>query len=135
MITITKVKYFLVIILLIIFTYLFGYPSIIKLNEKDTIMIEKSVPFDASIPPLILLNSERNGTKKSSGLKNFISAKNFITVFTNLTEDEDSLKKFFYDESYTIEDIIEEAKDAEMRDLVNGNLWTHDIGRSIFRKK
>ena len=131
MITITKVKYFLVIILLIIFTYLFGYPSIIKLNEKDTIMIEKSVPFDASIPPLILLNSERNGTKRSMGLKNdFTSAK-----FKNLTEDEVSLKKFFSDESFTIEDIIEEAKDAEMRDLVNGNLWTHDIGRSIFRKK
>ena len=90
MITITKVKYFLVIILLIIFTYLFGYPSIIKLNEKDTIMIEKSVPFDASIPPLILLNSERNGTKRSMGLKNdFTSAE-----FKNLTEDEDSLKKF-----------------------------------------
>ena len=131
MITITKVKYFLVIILLIIFTYLFGYPSIIKLNEKDTIMIEKSVPFDASIPPLILLNSERNGTKRSMGLKNdFTSAK-----FKNLTEDEVSLKKFFSDESFTIEDIIEEAKDAEMRDLVNGNLWTHDIGTSIFRKK
>ena len=131
MITITKVKYFLVIILLIIFTYLFGYPSIIKLNEKDTIMIEKSVPFDASIPPLILLNSERNGTKRSMGLKNdFTSAE-----FKNLTEDEDSLKKFFFDESFTIKDIIEEAKDAEMRDLVNGNLWTHDIGRAILRKK
>ena len=129
MITITKVKYFLVIILLIIFTYLFGYPSIIKLNEKDTIMIEKSVPFDASIPPLILLNSERKVGFRTVGLKNENAN------FKNLTEDEDSLKKFFFDESFSIEDIIEEAKDAEMRDLVNGNLWTHDIGTSIFRKK
>ena len=62
MMTISKVKYCFACVLLVLFFFLFGYPSVKKLFEYDTVLVKKSVPYDSSVSPLILL--------KSTSLKN-----------------------------------------------------------------
>ena len=123
-------------ILFAIFVKYFGYPSYVKYNARETMIVETNVVFDTKKPPAITILARQVNVKH--GWKNvsqrYIPRSGAFKTFCGKSRTYEDAVRCINESTYDLFEMVNKATNGRNKNLSNDNFWTGDMSTFYWGK-